>query len=260
MRLSLGIAFLTLGGALVGTTNAGAVPPMPLKLGLVGGPLIQRSTALLDLGLLPSGVTDLSLVVVNSATELRVIRPLTFGPVTAKWVDRENLQLPAEIPLGPGGIGRLAVSLDHAAGSGGDFTGVLLADNSGPLNVVVLDYFVVGAASLQVPISTYKLSSGIGKSFNDPNYSLCAGQSPPGYRLKPKDTPGQNAEFTIEGRERNCGKYARCAQVKRTNEDVCWEFSVQGDEAHDGEPHEIEEFNAYLKVDYEVATRDPVWR
>jgi hypothetical protein len=69
-------------------------------------------------------------------------------------------------------------------------------------------------------------TSGAGKNWSD-WYQLGTGKAPKGYTVS-------KSEFWLTG-DRKCGEFAECREVQRSDEQVLWEFRLQGNET-DGLP------------------------
>ena len=65
-------------------------------------------------------------------------------------------------------------------------------------------------------------ASGAGKNWS-PWYQLAAGKAPSGYTVS-------KAEFWLTG-DRSCGEFAECREVQRSDQQVLWEFRLQGNES-----------------------------
>jgi len=64
-------------------------------------------------------------------------------------------------------------------------------------------------------------ASGVGERWS-PWYQLSVGKAPVGYTVK-------KSEFWLTG-DRSCGTRAECHELKRSDEEVVWEFRLQGDD------------------------------
>src|SRR5947209_4997356 len=62
--------------------------------------------------------------------------------------------------------------------------------------------------------------SGLGEQWSE-WYSVGLGKAPKGYTVS-------EVEFWLTG-ERSCGRKAECRQILRSNQQVVWEFRLQGD-------------------------------
>lgn len=83
-------------------------------------------------------------------------------------------------------------------------------------------------------------SSGTGNNWSD-WYLLGAGKAPEGYTLT-------KAEFWLTG-DRKCGELAECRELRRSDQQVLWEFRLQGNDA-DGVT-KIATSEAHIRVTYQ---------
>lgn len=63
------------------------------------------------------------------------------------------------------------------------------------------------------------VDSGRGSNFSN-WYRVCSSPPPPGYKVA-------SAEFKLSG-DRQCNAWSECRQVVQTDDQVCWEFRLQG--------------------------------
>lgn len=234
------------------------IPPAPradrvdLALSIAGeAPLPPREAYVLELGGVPPGQSDVRIAVTNLGAE-RVVSAISEAPhVQVRWENNTNDHAAWVATLAANGAGTLVVSVNHTAALS-EHAPVILSDPSGPILTIWPDYLLVGEPTKFITFNAGELNSGNGKAFNNPPYTFCSGPAPAGYRYVQRDH-----EVHVSGRERHCGFYAECKPAGRSDANVCWTVSVQGDEAHNGEPDEIERFRAVLKVEYTLDRTAP---
>lgn len=226
-----------------------------LAVAIEGDSTLQhRGVYLLELGPVPTGETSVTLIVKNLGAPRNVSAISEARDVEIQWAASQYLNAAWSMPLHRNAVTTLHVTIRHGAPltTRGP---IILGDDSGALVSIWPDYLLIGEPKKFVEMAARELTSGNGKSYNDTAYTFCSGPAPPGYHYVPRDN-----EMTVAGRMRHCGNYATCDPTVRSDKNVCYDVKVQGDEAHNGEPDEIERFEAKLRVEYAVTRTKPQLR
>jgi hypothetical protein len=92
-------------------------------------------------------------------------------------------------------------------------------------------------------------ASGTGADFSSP-YSLCLGSAPDHYTLNKAAV-----KFWLTG-DRSCGSYSHCEQAQADDNNVCYNFALQG-HSEDGSSRTSE---GHLEAQYNLKAPTPVLR
>jgi hypothetical protein len=210
----------------------------------------------LDIGSRPEGsVEDIDIIVRNKSNQRLSVDLFAVGSkLRATWLLGPNQHFAGgllnRINLPPSGRGTIRLTFTAHDPSVQDLQLVNLMQNDGVLSRIVVKYQIRPGTVTFNP-KTPPLVSGLKKGWNHGYYELCSGPAPYGYTIDQS-----SVLFKAEAggsHPRACGYHVDCQpQRPFTDANVCYKFSIEGDE--DGDVLHVP---ASLAVTYVLKTKAP---
>lgn len=195
----------------------------------VNGVTQKSRIHILDFADIPTGQTQTAKLQVHNLTDRQLVLDLfAWGDyVAATWHDTDQAVITRRL-LPSHGSTEIEIELNCSDTSKQALQLVSLAENSVPVTTILVAY-VAHPPTLVLPIVTGAYQSGLGAKWSV-YYTVPSGPAPYGYKYLTDsfDTAGSDPA----GNSRNCGFNVDCQKVQANDQDVIWQFKIQGYE-HD---------------------------
>lgn len=232
---------LVLGSLCLVSHSFAAAEPVAVQLGDVH---LEDHVQVLQLGNTAPGVTSEASLHIPTFTPDGQVRVYCDGPfLKCRWADRdERTDRPS-----PGGT--LAFRFEPKEVATEPHTLIITDQRGKPQVLIVVHYLMFKTATIAQTFKTSNLASGLGKDWG-PWYDVCSGPAPPGYTVTKEN-------FEIEGGNRGCHSWGECNLKQSDNENVCYEFRLQGKEAKFPDAAEIVKAQGNLQVSWVLIPTPP---
>jgi len=228
-----------------------------IALSLPGGKEQSWVVNGLNLGAVPEGAAPEVVVTVRNISKQPLVVDMfaTGSKLSAAWVSRTTRATTStryvnRVLLPAAGNTDLRITFRAVDTSVQDFQSVNLLQAGVVLSRLVVKY-QIRPGSVSVSAKTPPLVSGVKKDFNRDYYQLCSGPAPFGYTLI-----ASSIVFKAEaggGHPRSCAHHVECVPASTSDQNVCYNFKIQGDE--DGDVLHVP---ASLDVKYALKTAPAV--